>query len=133
MPRVSHNDAKPPARPRKPGEPATLTLSLHVDLSPEELAERSQEAAELLGKRDSLEADYKAAASKGRIEVAGMDVKLRQLGGIIRDGKELRRVECRLEPDYRAGVMRTIRNDTGDVEDDRALTAEERQMEVPGS
>jgi hypothetical protein len=126
-----HPDA-PPA-PAKPGEPEIVTRHISVMLSPPELAERSREAAELMAERDHTEADYRAKAKAAGKLVAAMDVKLRDLNRTIVDGEETRPVRCEVRIDRRAGKADTVRLDTGDVVETRALTAAERQMEVPGS
>lgn len=129
MTRRAHVDA-PPA-PRKPGEPHKFKRHLDCRLTSDELHDRSKEAADLMATRDSAEAEYKAAATIGRTEVAGHDVNLRRLARIVRDGVEARPVEC--EARIVGGNVEVERLDTGEVFETRAMTAEERQTKVPGS
>lgn len=126
MGRVRHKDA-PPA-PRKPGQPQKFQRHMDCELTSAELHNRSREAADLMAERDRTEAEYKAAATIGRTEVAGMDVNLRRLARIVRDGVEARPVEC--EARIVGGNVEVVRLDTGEVIETRAMTAEERQTEI---
>lgn len=113
--------------------PELVSIHMQCELTAEELAERSQEFADLLAERDRVEAAYKAHASAERKRVGGMDVRLRVLMRVVRDKTENRPITCKLRPNYTEGAMDIVRVDNGEVVDTRALTAEERQLEVPGS
>lgn len=126
MVRRKHVDA-PPA-PRKPGQPQKFMRHMDCELTSTELQHRSREAADLMAERDRTEAEYKAAATIGRTQVAGMDVNLRRLARIVRDGVEARPVEC--EARIVGGNVEVERLDTGEVVETRAMTAEERQTEI---
>ena len=54
-----------------------------------------------------------------------------RLGGSISSGSEEREVECELRKDYVHGNVTTVRSDTGEVVDERTMTADERQECMP--
>ncbi len=129
--RKKHDDA--PAVPSKPREPEAVIRYITVQLDPVELAERAREAAKLMAERDRDETAYKDAAAKARQLVAAQDILLRRLNRIVVAGEETRPVKCKIRIDRRAGSADTVRLDTGDVVETRALTAAERQFEIPGA
>lgn len=47
-----------------------------------------------------------------------------------RDGKIYETVECKIVPDYEAGVKRVVRTDTGEVVEEVELTLEEKQLSM---
>lgn len=131
MARRKHDDA--PTPPAKPGEPEAVIRYITVQLDPVEIAERAREAAELMAERDADESAYKDAAALARKLVAAQDIRLRQLNRIIVHSEETRPVRCEIRIDRRAGSADTVRLDTGDVVETRALTAAERQLGIPGA
>ncbi|MBW1937119.1 MAG: hypothetical protein JRI84_16565, partial [Deltaproteobacteria bacterium] len=54
--------------------------------------------------------------------------KLKLLAQKIRQGSEMRLVKCRVEQDFLTNSVKTYRLDTGELVEERAMTAEERQM-----
>ena len=65
------------------------------------------------------------AARKGRrADIAWQWIELK---AEVRSGREYREVECRLEPDFKAGIMQIVRVDTGEFVRSRPLRTDERQ------
>jgi hypothetical protein len=55
----------------------------------------------------------------------------KELKDLARTGMERRDVECAERYDYRRGAVETIRLDTKEVIDERAMTADERKTKMP--
>lgn len=100
------------------------------EFSEQEKKEIASKMAEATTKAQELEIEKKevAATIKARIETNAKE--LHEFGKQYRDGYEWRSIECRREYDDIEGVVRTYRKDTGEVVEERAMTASERQQEI---
>ncbi len=81
--------------------------------------------------------DYKLAELEKKTITGQVSKKLKdlrqrcnELSTQIKHRKEDRAVVCTEEPEYRKGVMQTIRTDTSEVVEERPLTIEERQTNL---
>jgi hypothetical protein len=105
-----------------------ITKELECPFTQDELRNLGLSLANAIGDLEAL-AQEKAefmADLKGRLKDAQAKVKL--MAEKIRTGSEVRLVECRLEKDYLANAVRTYRTDTGELVEERPMTAEERQL-----
>jgi len=60
-------------------------------------------------------------------EIKAITTALAENSQEIRQGWELRQVKCQMTYDYQRATVMTIRIDTGEVVDDRAMNQDERQ------
>lgn len=112
--------------------PRHLTQPLLCKLTDDEVRGLGDTLEEALANVDTLAEEKKSSAAgfKARIELAKERVD--EIRGALRSKKELRDVECIETYIYRLGVARMTRLDTGEIVEDRALTASERQPSLPG-
>lgn len=108
-----------------------VTRSLACTLTEKEWAEKSESAALLVKEIAEAEAEKTLAAKQAKESIDALEAKLRQLSTEIREHQETRAVECRGQYDDRRNLFELVRQDTGEVILSRAMTAEERQEELP--
>ena len=104
---------------------------LAVALTPDEVRERLEKSAVLVGEIEEREEAQKADAKAAKDKIAGMAVELTQLAREARDREAMRDVQCVWEADYGRGVATLIRTDTGEAIETRGLTTEEMQIQIP--
>lgn len=104
---------------------------LAVALTPDEVRERLEKAAVLVGEIGEREEAQKAEAKAAKDRIASMGVELSQLAREARDREALRDVQCVWEADYGRAVATLIRTDTGEAIETRGLTTEEMQVQIP--
>jgi len=73
---------------------------------------------------DTIKAQYKSRITALEGEVSGSARKLHA-------GYEMRNIECRVERDYDAKLIRIYRLDSGDLVREKAMTTEELQRRLP--
>jgi hypothetical protein len=98
--------------------------------NPQEAGELAQEMAQAVARLEELEdefgevkAAFKEKMAKARKTVKSCAVKIRQ-------GFEMRLVECRMEKEFATNAVRLYRLDTGELVEERAMTVEERQRSL---
>lgn len=109
------------------------TMRLPVKLDDEELLDRGQQLVKNMRKAAAAEEARDAENKKRKGEIAMLDEITAKLSGAIALGTEERDVECEVRKDYRHGRVTTVRTDTGEVVDERTMTAQERQETMPFS
>lgn len=116
-------DARPPRR---------FEQELPCKLSDDELRGLGDSLEKALANIDTLTEEKKlnAASFKARIELA--KEKVGDIRESLRSKTEIRDVECLEHFEYRLGVARVTRVDTGEIISERALTGAERQPSLPG-
>lgn len=102
-------------------------LPLPVRLTLEERLQAGEEMAQALSRAEQAEKDMEALkkSHKGIIDEALAEVSMQ--GKLLREGKKIVPVACSIVKNYRRGDIRTIRNDTGEMVNERPMTASERQ------
>lgn len=116
--------------PKNPVKINRYTRSLPVTLVEGELVERARESARLAEEIADKKSSLKSYTSLAKGEIEDLENRKRTLESEIRHGKVLRPVECERRFLYRVGKVQDVRLDTGDVISDRAMTDEERQLEL---
>lgn len=117
---------------KKKKEFEIVTRVLPVELNDKEIQERGEKLAEIEQQLQGTREDAAADAARFRERKKSLNEQIAKLATQINDGKESRQVECELRPDYRRNLMEIVRTDLDEVVDSRALTAEERQLELGG-
>jgi hypothetical protein len=104
------------------------TLPCH--LTPEESHQASMAAAEKLLERERLEAKLRAVTAELRARIKESQKELYRLLLQSAQQKAERPVECEQRINYRLGTCEIVRLDTGEIVEARALTPDERQLEL---
>lgn len=111
----------------------TIEKELPVILTADERDQRGREMANVHHElTENAEAKKKATKVYADKEKA-LKKRLSDLASAVRTGTEMRPVQCDEELEPRQNTRRLRRRDTGAVVEERALTAEERQLTMPGS
>lgn len=111
--------------------PRSTVMVLPVKLTEHEMAAIGRKIGEAQREADEIEAKAKAASDQWNDKLRGVEARMRELAAIAYAGQEDREVECAEEHDYRLGVVRTRRSDTGEVVSERAMFSHERQGSLP--
>jgi hypothetical protein len=114
-------------------EPETFIKELECDLTEEETRKERERVPEIWKELKAIEAE-KAAQMAGynksrKDKRAEMDAAVSAAG----TGKVKREVSCYERLDFRRNVAETVRMDTEAVIDERAITKEELQQDLPGT
>lgn len=108
------------------------TRKLPVQLTEEEIQQRSQALAGNLKKTDVLKEEKKASTSEFKARIDACNDITKKLAEIITSGKEDRDVECEMIKDFKRNTVTITRTDTGEVVDERPMTEDERQEKMWG-
>lgn len=103
------------------------TMQLPVKLDDEELLDRGQQLVKNMRRVAAAEDARENENKKRKGEIALLEEITAKLSTTIAAGTEDRDVECEVRKDFRHGRVTTVRNDTGEIVDDRTMTAAERQ------
>lgn len=119
----------PETRPVQTGHVLkTLTKDLAVPLSPSELQAKGERLAELQASLEQHELETKLMSSVRKSEKAAFLADAGKVGLSLRQRSEVRAVTCQEEADFKEGIVRTRRMDSGALLPGvRTLLAEERQ------
>ena len=110
----------------------TITsMRLPVKLNDDELLARGRQLVENMRKTAAAEEAREVENKKRKSEIELLEEVTARLGGSISSGSEEREVECEMRKDYIHGSVTTVRSDTGEVVDERVMTADERQEVMP--
>lgn len=104
---------------------------LPVPLTPEEVRERLEQSAVMIGEIEKQEIDAKAKAKADKEAIETLRAQLSQLSREARDREAFKDVTCRWEPHYDRGEAVLKRTDTGEVIDRRGLSEQELQTHLP--
>jgi hypothetical protein len=110
---------------------STITRNLKCLLNREEVETRAARMADVESDLRQIEEHRKSVVADLNGRKKALDAELASLGRQVREHAEYRDVECTMEPDYGAGIMETIRLDTGERIDVRKLYDSEMQPELP--
>lgn len=106
----------------------TVTENLKVDLTPEEILAASREMARAVDELHDLEQQRKAAVETYKARIAQATAQVQVNSVLVRNGYEFRKVEVRCTLDYDRTWVTSVRLDTGEVVESRAMTPDEKQM-----
>lgn len=107
-----------------------LSRMLPCDLTDQELLQRGQKVAELVAKKEALEAEKKDTASEFKAKIDRLESDIASIAKEVRSKKEYREVEVSTTKDYKRKVAETVRQDTGELVEQRTLTPAELQLEL---
>ncbi len=104
-----------------------ITRELVCSLTDGERRAKGQEIARAIEEISTLEEEKKAATRDLNEQIKTARKHVAELARHLREGSELRIIDCREDPEYRTGTMRIVRSDNGEVVEVRALKPSERQ------
>lgn len=107
----------------------TYQTSLKVELTPEQVADRADRAAQMIAERDAKEEEHKAAAKHSKSVIEALDAEIRRLSNEVRTRSTYASVECERRFNYATGLLTESRTDTGETVNERRMTDSEKQLE----
>jgi len=107
-----------------------ITRNLPVELTKDEVRMRGESLARKHAEWDAVESARKAAMTHAKSEEEKLEAEMKLLAEAIRTGKEYRDVEVREMRNDMALSMDTVRQDTGEVIEQRPLGPEELQAKL---
>ena len=106
----------------------TITsMRLPVKLNDDDLLARGRQLVENMRKTAASEEAREVENKKRKSEIELLEEVTARISSTISSGSEEREVECELRKDYVHGSVTTVRSDTGEVVDERTMSADERQ------
>ena len=103
---------------------------LPCQLSHDEVNDRAQQLARILGERGTIELEAKEIASRAKQRMKKLDRKSQKLAEVVRTGVEHRDVECIERRVYDTNRIEVVRVDTGECVRWREMTAKDRQGDL---
>lgn len=95
-------------------------------------AEEKTDLSELIARKtleqDDIEKEKKSAMSGFKDRLERVQVDMRSCATKLKDGYEMRNVDCAVNRDYEVGIVRYVRTDTGETARTRDITPSERQL-----
>lgn len=104
---------------------------LTVSLTKDEIADRAKRMSHKLAERDIKEQVIREDAKRQKTVLKDMETEVRRLSNSVRDGAELRTVQCERRCNYSTGRVQDVRLDTGEILSERDMTEDERQKDLP--
>jgi hypothetical protein len=108
-------------------KPEKITKTLHCRLTDTELLVLGDEMACAMGAVATLEADKKQSADDFKAKIEKKYGEIGILASQVRTKEIDRAVECTVTVDFEHRAVRTVRDDTGEVIEERAMTTTECQ------
>lgn len=106
------------------------THSLPVDLSTGEIAKAAEELASTLQELEGIEIEKKAVMKDYNSQIDNKKKRIHRLMTHVKNGVEYRPVECDLQFHIKKVLAILVRNDTGEIIEERPMTEEEKQMQI---
>jgi hypothetical protein len=108
-----------------------IYLELMCELTEDELHIRAQQLAAAIGEQDRVKGEKADAMKDYTDQLKEIEERLRIISRAIRSRQEFRMVKCQmLFHSPSPGFKRTVREDTGELVSEEAMTAEERQRHL---
>lgn len=105
--------------------------NLKCELSKDELVIKGRRAAVIAEQAELIKAELEAQKKQAKARLEECSAEVARLNSEIREGAVWRGVPCETRFIYRTGEVQEVRRDTGEVLSVRAMTASERQVELP--
>lgn len=105
------------------------TQQLKVKLRDYDLVVKARELAQVLEQLDEQGAHEALARAEWKQERARLEKRRSELAQVVREGHEVREIPVAIHADWQTMTAVEIRKDTGEVVNERALTAEERESQ----
>lgn len=112
----------------KNGQPE-FARELLVPLEDKELIKKGDQLVNAEMSLTALQDEKNAAVAGWNKGIKEVRTEIKTLVSELDSKKQLRTVKCFDNPDYKQNKIDTVRTDTGDVVETRAMTAEDRQQD----
>lgn len=126
-------EPKPPA-PETPKEEAPAIITLNKELryyfDTGDKLRLGDEMAAAVEQMAEIEEDKKEYMASIKDRLSKVEAVITSNGRKLRQGWELRMIECSMVKDFDTNSVKITRNDTGEVVEERAMTIQERQREL---
>jgi hypothetical protein len=119
--------------PKPPPAPVRIMRELEVELTDKEKLTRNVELLEAMEHRDQLRALKSQETADRNAEIKMAEKNVKERASALRSGKEKRPVECIERQIFSQNCVEVVRSDTGAVVEKRAMTLEEREIQLPFS
>lgn len=106
---------------------------LVCELTLDELRERGVELANAMTAERELAEEKANVISDFKSREKQLTLKTSQLHKVVETRREYREVDCHEYHDYKAGKVYIVRDDLGTIPETRAMTATERQRQLPNT
>jgi hypothetical protein len=103
---------------------------VRYQFTPEDLRELGEEMAQAVARLESLKDEFQQVKAGFKEKTSGAQKTIRACALKIRQGFEMRTLECRMERVFDSNAVRLYRQDTGELVEERAMTVEERQRSL---
>lgn len=107
-----------------------INQHLTCKLTTDELLTKGQQIATAARDRSKLEDEKASNAKLFKEKIDGLTGDIREIANVLNSGEETRLVECERIFDYSANTVTTIRLDTFERVSERAMSSDERQLEM---
>lgn len=104
--------------------------SLPVDLTTEEIAQAAKDLATELQELESIQIEKKAVMKEYNSQIDNKNKRIHRLMTHVKNGVEYRSVECDLQFHIDKVQAILVRNDMGEVVEERPMTDEEKQIQI---
>jgi hypothetical protein len=113
-------------------ETKTVVKSLPCTLTREESHNYAKDCARLIRELEIVEREKKDAMNGFKERIDGINTMAGAISEKVNANQEFRDIDCNEEFDYLKLRVRTVRTDTGEVVEDRRMTAKEMQRPLFG-
>lgn len=103
------------------------TLLVEDPLTETELRDSAEKLSELIGNAEELEDEKKQTVADLNLKIKEIEAEASDLAQVVRQGYQVRPVECEIVYDYPRKVKRYYRIDNQDLVETRNLSAAELQ------
>ena len=103
---------------------------LKYEFEPEELQELGQNLASKHDELSQFEDALKTIKAEYKEKITRVESEISSIVRKVNVKSEYRDIDCFQQWDYDLAIYRVVRKDSGEVVEERALTDEERQMEL---
>lgn len=111
-------------------ESENIQRVLPVKLTADERDERGRELSQAWDDYEVIEEEKKDVSKGLTKKLRDKRADISKLSRTLKVGVEPRVVTCRWVEDFNHNVKRLVRQDTGDIVEERALTTDERQLAI---
>lgn len=108
----------------------TVKKNLLYQFTEAELKNIGKEIAFTVGELEAVEAEKKDAMAGFKDRIDALGTRIKDAAHKINTGQEQRLIDCEVRKDFARNVVETFRLDTYGLVEERAMTVEERQIEL---
>ncbi len=108
-------------------EPQIVIRECRVDLSDDEVKERTTRMMQAMDDRDDAEREFASKKDAHKSNLKSIDFRIQNLRHTVNTRVEWRDVECREVYDYENWTVKVVRSDNDEIVEKRPMTQKERQ------